>query len=144
MPKIETQNLIPGHVYQTQTGTELVYLGYGTYRRYAKNTHDYDWGYPKPKYLYMKKNDILTKIADGRMSQDLSCYDGSAGGRKGAVPDFFKTVFFCNKPRTVIEDLGELFPAEMFKHWKIMDTTTDVTVYWSVNTADFRSTTNHL
>lgn len=136
MPNIAIHNLIPGHVYKEQTGTELVFIGFGTYKRYVNHTKDFNWGNPNPKFLYLKKNDIIAKLSDGRLSKDLSVYDGHATGKIGVVPDFFKTVFFSDKPPIVIEDLGKLFPAEMFKNWTVKDITFDEEIYWSVQTGE--------
>lgn len=134
---IKPENLIPGHVYKERTGIELVFVGFGTYKRYANYTNAYDWGYPGPKFLYAKKTDILTKLTDGRLSKDLSVFNGHATGKTGLVPDFFRTVFFSDKPRVVIEDLGELFPMETFSHWTVNDITVEKDIYWTIRAGKF-------
>ena len=129
-------NPIPGHVYIDNTGTQLLFLGIGTYKRVnAADPSDRNYWWhsgAEPKHLYIKKADLDTKLADGRLHQNLLEYNGR--NKPGCTTDFFKTIFFSNKPRKLVSDLGELYSINTFKNRTITDYTYDKPILWVINT----------
>lgn len=109
------RELIPGHVYLDNNGVELLFLGRGKY--YREDRYG-GWSAPSDvSFLYMKTEDLNAKITKGQLSPDLKVFD-PLGSNK---PDFWKTVFYSQKPRKLMIDHGERFPANFFKHLVVKD-----------------------
>lgn len=107
--------LIPGHVYLDDKGVELLFLGRGKY--YREDGYG-GWSSPSGRsFLYMKVKDLDAKISDGRLTPGLTTYN-PLGPNK---PDFWKTVFFSQRPRNLVKDLGERFPANYFENLVVTD-----------------------
>lgn len=106
---------IPGHVYRDNKGEELLFLGQG---RYFREDDFGGWTTPTDdSFLYMKVKDLDAKLADGRLTPDLRTYDPLSPSK----PDFWRTVFFSKKPRSLVEDLGQRYPDGYFEHLVITD-----------------------
>lgn len=109
------RDLTPGRVYRDDKSTELLFLGRG---RYYREDGLGGWSAPSNNsFLYMKVKDLDAKLTAGRLTPDLKTYDPRGPGRS----DFFKTVFFSQRPRTLVEDLGQRYPAEYFRNLVVKD-----------------------
>lgn len=129
---IKSTQLIPGHLYEDDKGTQLIFIGIGSYERFAPGNGLYTWRCSCDKsFLYAKKSDIDKKIADGRLDPCFREYDGKK--KKGCTTDFGGTILCSQKPRKLIRDLGAIYPETFFKHLTIKDFTT-ATVFWSITT----------
>lgn len=112
---------IPGHIYLDDKGVKLVYLGYGTYSRVDPSLGSLGgWSTNCKKYLYMKYDDIVSKMQKGKLSQDLKEYNKNF---QGSSADFFKTVFFSSKPRQLVNEVGQLYPENYFLKLTVTDYT---------------------
>ena len=109
------RDLVPGHAYLDDKGVSVLFLDRG---RYFRTDGHGGWEAPcRNAFLYMKARDLDAKLADGRLDKSLSVYDPHGPGR----PDFFKTVFFSRKPRVLLEDLGRMYPPELFLELDVTD-----------------------
>jgi hypothetical protein len=135
---INVNLLIPGHLYRDDKGVELIYVGVGNYERdeYPTRTNGlYSWRCCAPsetRYLYIKKADLDKKLADGRLNAAFTQYDGTR--KDGCHTDFGSTVFFSKKPRSLMVDLGAVYPENFFQNRVIVDHTNTMLYGWYIHT----------
>lgn len=115
---MEKQQLIPGGLYLTDKGEEIIFLGIGQYSR-IDSDGSIGWQTDENMYLYMKKLDIEKKISSGKLTPDFRVYNSLHNSKS----DFWRTVFFSAKPRKVVQFLGYMYPADLFKDLTITDMT---------------------
>lgn len=109
---------IPGHLYMDNKGEKILFLGRGRYARISDdNKSEWNWHTRENMFLYMKWDNMQKKIREKRLAQDLSVYDPLASCK----PCFWKTVFFSENPRVLVQDLGEVYPDTYFKYLEIED-----------------------
>lgn len=127
---------IPGHVYEDTKGVRIIYLGFGEYKREDPSLGSIGgWRSGPNKHLYMKFNDVNDKISRRDLSPDLRQYKKN---NQDNGTDFFKTIFFSEKPRKLVRDLGKVFDENYFKHLVIEDYTYtsvyNTIIYWTIDT----------
>lgn len=125
------RELIPGHLYRDNKGEEILFLGRGTYSRETIGDPNGYWGCRENYFLYMKWADVQKKIGDGRLSADLKEFAINVPSRA----DFWRTVYFSENPRILMEDLGEKYPDTYFLRLDILDgTELPDKKYWRIRT----------
>lgn len=135
-PRLQT--LQSGHVYKDNKGNEMIFIGFGSFRKLLKKTSSVRsamWNM-EDVYLYIKKSQLDNALTKGFITRSLDSYN-KIGTSKTS---FFSMVYFSHKSRIFVEDLGELYPPDMFEKFFIEDfqfyKKLGITYYWNFETHD--------
>ena len=108
--------LIPGHVYETDKGRILLFMGFGNWIKTSNLDANACDSYfdpehliaSPPRFMYAVMPRIQKYVSQGKMSIDL---------RASEDIDIVSLMHISQKPRVLVKDLGEYLPSDEFENF---------------------------